>query len=218
MCNLYSMTRNQEAIRRFFAVERDRTGNLPSLPAIFPDRLAPIVRVGRDGARELVMARWGMPTPPAFVKPGAIDHGVTNIRNVASPHWRRWLKPEFRCLVPFTSFSEYRAAKPRMIPTWFAASADRPLMAFAGVWTPWKGVRGTKAAPVEGEHELFAFLTTDANAVVGAVHPKAMPVILQNADEASAWLSQPWEEAARLQRPLPDGALAIVAEGEKHDG
>jgi hypothetical protein len=27
-------------------------------------------------------------------------------------------------------------------------------MAFAGIWRPWTGVRGTKAEPVEGEHLL----------------------------------------------------------------
>ena len=36
------------------------------------------------------------------------------------------------------------------------------------------------AVPREGEttNDVFAFLTTDPNAEVGAVHPKAMPVIL----------------------------------------
>jgi hypothetical protein len=33
MCNLYSITRNQEAIRRLFQVTRDLTDNLPALPA-----------------------------------------------------------------------------------------------------------------------------------------------------------------------------------------
>lgn len=32
-----------------------------------------------------------------------------------------------------------------------------------------KGVRGTKANPIEGEHQLFGFLTTEANDVVAAV-------------------------------------------------
>jgi putative SOS response-associated peptidase YedK len=32
---------------------------------------------------------------------------VTNIRNTSLPHWRGWLKPERRCLVPANSFSEY---------------------------------------------------------------------------------------------------------------
>ena len=35
-------------------------------PGIFPDQMAPIVRRGADGERELVMARWGMPGPPPF--------------------------------------------------------------------------------------------------------------------------------------------------------
>src|SRR5437762_12984354 len=99
MCNLYSATTNQKAIRDLFKVTRDNTGNLPPLPAIFPDQVAPVVRVN-EGERELTMMRWGMPNPPQF--PGI----TTNIRNTNSPHWRRWLAPESRCLVPLTSFCE----------------------------------------------------------------------------------------------------------------
>jgi len=63
-------------------------------------------------------------------------------------------------------------------PKWFALSQDRPLFGFAGLWTYWRGVRGPKSAPVDGQHELFGFLTTEVNAVVAPIHPKAMPVIL----------------------------------------
>ncbi len=42
-----------------------------------------------------------------------------------------------------------------------------------------------------------------------------MPVILTREEELDAWLAAPWTEAARLQRPLPDGSLQIVARGEK---
>jgi putative SOS response-associated peptidase YedK len=152
MCNLYSETKGQAAIRGLFRVQHDRTGNLPSFPAIFPDQPAPIVRNSVDGERELVMARWGMPGPLQFG-----GQPVTNIRNVASPHWRGWLSARNRCLVPATSFCEYADTKPRKTPTWFALSEDRPLFAFADLWTGWRGVRGPKSAPVEGEHELFGF-------------------------------------------------------------
>ena len=37
----------------------------------------------------------------------AHSYPVTNIRNTSSPHWRGWLKPENRGLVPFNSFAEY---------------------------------------------------------------------------------------------------------------
>lgn len=209
------MTRNQDAIRKLFGVKRDNAGNMRSFPAIFPDNEAPVLHLS-NSERTLSMMRWGMPNPPQF---GGYS---TNIRNTASPHWRRWLKPEHRCLVPVTSFSEY-APKPDPVTkkkdiVWFALDETRPLFAFAGIWTNWTGVRGTKAKPIEGEHQLYAFLTTEPNAVVEPVHPKAMPVILHQ-DDWEKWLTAEPKEALRLQRPWPDDALKIVAQGaSKSDG
>ena len=213
MCNLYSLTKGQSAIRDLFSVKHDRTGNLPLFPGIFPDQLAPIVRRGADGERELVTARWGMPGPPQFG-----GQPVTNIRNMASPHWRGWLGARSRCIVPATSFCEYADTKPRKTPTWFALGEDRPLFAFAGLWTGWRGVRGPKSAPVSGEHQLYGLLTTEANATVAPIHPQAMPVILTTPAEVDLWLEGETPAALTLQRPLPDDALAIVAQGEKEDG
>ena len=59
MCNLYSLTKGQAAIRDWFRASNDRAGNLPLFPGIFPTKWPPIVRSGADGERELVMARWG---------------------------------------------------------------------------------------------------------------------------------------------------------------
>ena len=99
MCNLYNITTSQAAIRDLTGASRDLFGNLQENLNVYPDYPAPIIRHGSDGVRELVSARWGMPTPPKFVK-GSADSGVTNIRNVKSPHWRRWLGVENRCVVP----------------------------------------------------------------------------------------------------------------------
>ena len=217
MCNLYSMTTSREAMRKLFRVEGG--WNQLHLPAIFSDKPAPIVR--QTEQREIVAARWGMPTPPMHLKPGQIDRGVTNIRNTNSPHWRAWMKPEFRCLVPVTSFCEPTgAADPvtgKKIWTWFAMNGERPLFAFAGIWCTWRGTRGTQKAPEQGEHVLYGFLTTAPNAVVAPVHAKAMPVILRTAEECDAWLTAEPAEALAMQRPLPDYALQIVATGEKED-
>jgi putative SOS response-associated peptidase YedK len=193
----------------------DSTGNLPPLPGIFPDYAAPIVR-NQPGGRELTMARWGMPSPAFALKGRISDSGITNIRNTASPHWRRWLGAEHRCAVPFTSFSENEhrpdGSKP---PVWFALDETRPLACFAGVWTRWTSVRKVK----EGEttNDAFGFLTTEPNREVGAIHPKAMPVILRTREEIDIWMTEPWSEASKLQRPLPDTTLMIVARGLKQD-
>ena len=212
MCNLYSLSRSQDEIRRLFSVDTDHAGNLPPLSAIFPDQMAPVIRPGASG-REMLMMRWGFPSPPNVGGPP-----VTNVRNVASPYWRPWLKPEQRCLVPVSSFSEYADTKPRKTPVWFALADERPLFAFAGIWRLWTGVRGTKKDPVEGDHLLFSFLTCPANGVVGPVHPKAMPVLLTTPDEWATWLSAPAGDALRLQRPLPDEMIKEVARGQRSDG
>jgi putative SOS response-associated peptidase YedK len=213
MCNLYSVTSNQKAIIDLALAPRDLAGNAPALPGVFPDYRAPIVRTGADGIRELAMARWGMPTPPKFLEGKKTDKGVTNVRNVSSPNWRRWLAIGNRCVVPFNSFSEN--APMTFEPVWFALNENRPLAFFAGLWTPWTSVRKVK----EGEttNDIFAFLTTTPNAEVAPTHPKAMPVILTTPDEVETWLTAPPPVALQLQRPLPDGSLKIVAVGEKKD-
>ena len=216
MCNLYSLSKGQQAIREFVDAVRDLTGNLPLLPGVFPDFSAPIVRNSLQG-RELALARWGMPSPAFALKGRNSDPGVTNVRNAASPHWRRWLGAENRCVAPFTSFSENEVlpdgSRP---PVWFALDETHPLAFFAGVWTRWTSVRKVK----EGEttNDLFAFLTTEPNAVVAPIHPKAMPVILTTRAEVDLWLTAPVKDALAMQRPLPDGALRIVARGGKEDG
>lgn len=217
MCNLYSVTKGQDAIRQFTRALHDLAGNLPPQPSVYPDYAAPIVRNGPDGFRELVTARWGMPSPAFALEGKKVDRGVTNLRNVGSSHWRRWAGPANRCVVPFTSFSEPgRSLDGKSAPVWFAFDETRPLAVFAGVWANWACTR--KLAEGEVRCDLFAFLTTDANAEVGAIHPKAMPVILTEPDEIETWLTAPWSEACSLQRPLPDGALTIVARGAKQDG
>jgi putative SOS response-associated peptidase YedK len=234
MCNLYSMTKGQQAIRELTRAMRDSTGNLPSLPGIFPDYPAPIVRNALDGVRELAMVRWGMPSSKKALLDAATkradklrakgrdvdfdellrmepDGGTTNVRNTASSHWKRWLGVGNRCVVPMTSFCEPDAITKEN--TWFALDDGRPLTVFAGLWVPaWTSVRKIKSGLET--IDLFAFLTTEANAEVKAVHPKAMPVVLTGSEEIETWLTAPWEEARSLQRPLRDGALKIVAKGK----
>lgn len=107
-----------------------------------------------------------MPTPPKYLVGRKVDPGVTNIRRANSPHWRARLGPEHRCVVPFTSFSENEVlpdgSRP---PVWFALDETRLLAFFAGLWTRWTSVRKLKEGEVTAD--LFGFLTTGPNSVVG---------------------------------------------------
>jgi putative SOS response-associated peptidase YedK len=166
------------------------------MPSIFPDYPSPIVRTAPDRRSRTDASAMG-----DALSASVRERGCTNIRNTKSAHWRRWRAPANRCVVPWTSFCEYAETKPKKTPTWFAFDDERPLAFFAELWCSWRGIRGTKAHPIEGEHTLFG-LTTD---VVGAIHPRAMPVILTDPAEIKTWMSAPAEEALRLQRGQEGG-------------
>jgi putative SOS response-associated peptidase YedK len=233
MCNLYAMMRARAEAAAVARAMRDRNNNQPPSPGTYPDYPAPVVVVGEDGQREMRDMRWGMPTSKRVLLEAATkradklrakgtefdfdallkmepDGGVTNVRNTANAHWRPWLGPNNRCLVPFTSFSEpNQDHQGTRKPVWFALADDLPLAFFAGIWTPHACVRKIKTG--WEEFEAFGVLTTDAAEPVKTYHRKAMPVILTTAEERDLWLSDaPWEEVRRLQRPLADGALEIV--------
>ena len=231
MCNLYRQRSGPQAIMDLAGVMRSTVGNLAP-GDIYPDYPAPIVRNDANGGRELALARWGMPSSKKMIfdnatkraeklraKGGEVDiqkilefepdSGTTNVRNTSSSHWRPHLSPASRCLVLFTAFSEPgRDAAGKYRPIWFKLAGDdpEPLAFFAGIHLQaHTSVRKIKTGMET--IDVFAFLTTEPNAEVGAVHPKAMPVILTKPDEIETWMTAPWEAAQGLQRPLPDGAL-----------
>ena len=239
MCNLYAMMRGRAEVAALARAMTDRNHNQPPMAGIFPDYAAPVVLNGADGQREMRDLRWGMPSSKKALMDAAAkradrlrakgtafdfnellkmepDNGTTNVRNTSSKHWAAWLEPPHRCLVPFTSFSEPDQVGGSLKPVWFALTETRPLAFFAGVHTPWSCVRKIKTG--WEDCELYGFLTTEANAEVATYHSKAMPVILTEPAEWDLWMSDAaWTDVKHLQRPLPDGALKVVAQGERKD-
>jgi putative SOS response-associated peptidase YedK len=192
MCNLYSMTATVAEIRRLFGPFEGDRANLPAYHEIYPGRVAPVLRRGDAGTLTLDTMTWGFPGPAA-----ANGRPVTNVRNLASPFWRSALdNPDRRCIVPVTRFCEWTAdpdpVTKRKAKVWFGMHERHdPLFAFAGIWRPGEG------------GPFMAFLTCDSNETVGAVHPKAMPVML-TAASAIDWLAHPREQACALAVPFPD--------------
>ena len=165
------------------------------------------------------MPRWGLPSLK-WVDNGKPDKGNTNVRHPWFDDWNGYLGTQNRCLVPVTSFAEpTKLDDGKSGNAWFSLEDGDPLFFFAGFWTPWRGMR-RKDEGVK-DHDTFAFLTTKPNDVVGVIHEKAMPAILTTRDEIDAWLNEPWADAKKLQRPMPDGALFVKSRqplGHDSDG
>lgn len=191
MCNLYSMTASVDELRRLFGPFAGETANLPAFGEIYPGQPAPVLRREGDGLR-LDMMEWGFPGPAA-----AKGRPITNVRNLASPFWRGALaRSDRRCVVPVTSFCEWEGEKGSKRKVWFGLHDHvAPLFAFAGLWRPGEGRAG-----------YMAFLTCEPNAVVGAVHPKAMPVMLRSGDVAR-WLDSEATTACELAVPFADADM-----------
>jgi len=214
MCNLYRQDVAPSTINHFFRdtplhLSEQARGRNVEAGYVGADQDGPVLVNGENSALELVDQRWGFSAIRDGAKP------ITNIRNLRSPWWRGvngeyLMKPEYRCLVPFSAFAEWNAAEKSN--AWFKIDCEAPM--FAGIWRPWTGERLMK---IDGkkrrqrqDHDwsLFAFLTTKPNTIVAPIHPKAMPVVLTTPDECQRWMSG-GEATLDLQRPLPDALVSV---------
>lgn len=199
MCNRYRMTAKQAELAARYGVEPIYPEDVTyPPPELFPKKLAYVVRQS-DKGRLLDTMAWGFPTMVMGKSGKMLAKDVTNVRNYTSPFWRSALKyPERRCLVPFTSFSEYgqvRGEDGKLPLHWFDLPS-RPIVSFAGIWRP-----------VE-DGAVFAFLTTEPNPLVAPIHPKAMPVLLHEEDE-ERWLTTSMEDALTLAVPFPSQLMRV---------
>lgn len=198
MCTLYKMRASVDEIAEMFGRLANPGTNLPSFDEIYPNYEAPILRHAEQGDADLTLEtmRWGMPPT------GQIKRPVVNVRNLKSNFWKNMLaNPARRCLVPVTEFCEWAGETGSKYKVWFALQ-DAPVFAFAGIWRPVPPEPGE-----EGHGARMAFLTCAPNRTVGAVHPKAMPVILPPESYAT-WLTGEYDAACALAAPYPDAAMA----------
>lgn len=213
MCNLYHHSVSASELKRF-AAGLDLPVSTTAAQSNFEpgfvgaDSDGPIIAV--EGGELVVRERrWGFPSWSEKGKP------ITNIRNLNSSWWKgangEYIsKSQYRCLVPFNRFAEWDKAKRGN--AWFEVHADFPC--FAGFWRPWHGERlknvdGKKRRErTVDDWELYAFMTTEPNPTVAAIHPKAMPAIIATAEEARQWLDAE-SGSFELQRPLDDALVSI---------
>ena len=98
---------------------------------------------------------------------------------------------------------------------WFSINGDeaRPMFAFPGVWTRYKGPLKKNGENVE--QEVFAFMTTEPNELTVSINHERMPVLLSDASDFETWLSGSTEEAFKLARSYPADQMRIVQSGSE---
>lgn len=208
MCNLYNIKVDPRSYFDALAAVDDASNEL----AVEKDYAAPgkpgyVVRI-ENGQRVLSTMRWGFPTRKPRKRPTRegelpfLYDWWTNARNLQSNMWKPWLaRAEQRCLVPFSRFSEPKAVADRQGPgdtNWWFTVEDQTVPCFAGIWK------------VDQDHNrVYAFCTTEPNALVAPKHPKAMPVILMPEDQ-ERWLMAPAEEAISLVAPYPSQLMTMA--------
>lgn len=206
MCNRYRLTAKQAEVAATFGIglpyevdETFPTGDIFPTGNKTPFYGAVTVQDGDD--RRIERMEWGVPTQvPSKRDPATkLTKYVTNVRNLSSSFWRSMLTtPARRCLVPVTSFSEYgvqAGEDGKKLLHWFNVPS-RPIFAFAGIWRPTE--RGS----------AYGFLTTEPNAIVEPIHPKAMPVILHDHDY-DRWLTADWSDVEDVVEPYPSQLMGM---------
>ena len=206
MCNRARTLGEPETIRERFGAKwlADR----PMDDRFNPHELVPFGRAWvvreNDRGRGVDVMSWdvlgGMTKSPP--KGGAAPRplAMTNVRTLNAPQWRRLVeRPENRCIIPLTEFCEVAREKdPEMGikgEMWFACT-DQPIFGVAGFWQ------------AIGDKPGFAMVTCDANEVVALIHPKAMIMILHEADW-DRWLDGSYDDVVALQQPYPANRMTV---------
>src|SRR4249920_1225836 len=112
---------------------------------IAPTQEVPVVRLDREGNRQIALLRWGL--VPPWAKDLKAGNRMINARceSVAGkPAFREALQRR-RCIVPASGFFEWKEVGRRKQP--FAITLpDEPLFGFAGLWERWRAKAGAPAA------------------------------------------------------------------------
>ncbi len=219
MCGRFAFYSPSEAAAALFGV----SSSLEVEPRynIAPTQYVAAVRADSQGARELVMLRWGL--VPFWAKDPSIGNRMINARaeTVAEkPSYRNAYKHR-RCIVLADGFYEWQKQGDVKTPFYISQASGEPF-ALAGLWENWTDKESGESL------QTTTLITTDANEFMAPLHHR-MPVILE-AHSATDWLAgtpdllddvaaitpplQAWPVDRRVNNARNEGAELIRAAGD----
>ncbi|MBS0319705.1 MAG: SOS response-associated peptidase [Proteobacteria bacterium] len=160
----------------------------------------PVVRIAADGAREMVMMRWGL--VPRWAQDPSIGARMINARGetVATSKAFRIPFARHRCLIPADGFYEWQKLPDGRKQPVRIAMRDGRTFALAGLAERWLSPDGDVL-------DSCTIVTIDANALLAPVHAR-MPVIVPP-DAYGRWLDASGDPPVDLLAPYPEGAMTL---------
>lgn len=213
MCGRFVSSSTPQELADYFGVDAVAEAVLEPAESRANYNVAPtqdvLAVVEDDGDRHLDAFFWGL--IPSWAKEAKIGSKMINARaeTLASKNAYKSSFAKRRCIVPADGFYEWKkldgSSKPKKQPMFIRSADGRPL-AFAGLWSVWRG-------PDKDQEPLrsLTIVTTTPNATMAPIHDR-MPVILGE-DDWSTWLDRDnhdLESLGGLLVPAPDDLLTTI--------
>lgn len=139
MCGRYATTRSSGELSGLFEATDETEGALVADYNVAPTDPVPMVRLDAQGHRALSLGRWGL--LPAWSRSPANAARMINARAETVATSRAYA-PAFarrRCLVPADGWYEWVRRPDGSKQPYYMTSTDDPVLAFAGIWSVWRG-------------------------------------------------------------------------------
>ena len=181
MCGRFTQNYTWEEVYEFLNVF-GTPRNLRPRYNIAPTTNVDVIRLDREGRRELVSMRWGL--VPFFWKKSLKEVPATfNARAetiAEKPMFRDSFKRR-RCIIPASGFFEWTDETDGKQPHLFTAADGSPILAFAGLWDRW-------IDPATKEEILSCTIIVSGASEWMTPYHDRMPVLLR-AEDFDAWLN-----------------------------
>lgn len=204
MCGRFVITLPKEAMADLFDVvaPTDLAGGEWLRPRynVAPSQPIALIAHGQDGARKLVMMRWGL--HPAWMKEAPGAKSMINARAETAaekPFFRDALKRR-RCLIPADGYYEWKRDGEVKQP-YFIRRKDGAPMVFAGLWERWRDPGSDVDILTAG---MLTAASTDS---MRPLHDRTPVMVEPDAFEQWLDVKTPREVIDWSLRPPADGVL-----------
>ena len=197
MCGRFTAKLTWQQIHDLYNITPQAEPELAPRYNVAPTQMIPVVRLDKDGQRELAMLRWGL--IPSWASDPKIMINARAETIATAPSFRSAFKKRHR-LIPASGFYEWKKLDDGSKQPYLIGMRDGSPFSFAGLWERWE--QGD--APIE----TCTIITGEPNSLAAELHNR-MPVIL-DPDDYDAWLlAADTAIPQAMLRPFPSQLMQV---------